>query len=164
MTNNPFQALGPPPEGNEPRSQLLYLQRVMEAFAQTAEPRVAPLKRKLQAAVTRLAQGTEREEEPEQVAARFGAEVARLRLESYELLLTLVNQVRATLRVQLARMMPPDKRIDSELLQKGLGIYAQGLRKLVTALKTDDESKRAEAHTLLDEAGKLLESSAHEPQ
>ena len=161
---NPFQGIGAPPEGSDPEAQLSYLRRVVDAFHSTGNPRLRPLRQKLDLALADLARGTERNLDPEKLAGQFSAQVDELRLATFELLVTVVNQARATLRVKLHTILPPGQRVDTEKLQKALGVFAQGLRKTLTAAKKADPQARQEGNRLLDEAGKLMDESGHELQ
>ena len=161
-SENPFLNVGAPPAGSDPEEQLTYLRKVVDAFHVTGNPRLRPLRQKLDLALEELARGTERNLDPERLAREFSAEVEELRLQIFELLVTVVNQVRATLRVKLHQSLPPDSRVDTEKLQKALGLFAQGMRKTLTAAKKADPQAREEGNKLLDEAGKLMEESGHE--
>jgi hypothetical protein len=161
---NLFQGIGAPPEGQDPEAQLSYLKRVVEAFQATGNPRLKPLRQKLDQALLAVAQGAERNLDPEKLAQQFAREVDELRFQTFELLVTVVNQTRATLRVKLRQALPPEQRVDTEKLQKALGLFAQGLRKTLTAAKKADPQASDEGNRLLDEAGKLMEESGRELQ
>jgi len=156
---NPFQALPPPPSGNDPAAQVDYLERVVQAFEQAGNPRLAPLKKRLHATLAEVARGAERGDDPEKLAREFAAQVAELRLQTYDLLSVVINQVRATLRVKLQGSLAPPERLDAESLQKGLGEYAQGLRKLILAIKKRDATLEAEAQKLISAANELLSAA-----
>ena len=161
---NPFLGIGAPPAGSDPEAQLSYLKRVVEAFDSTGNPRLKPLRQKLDNAMIELARGSERNLDPEKLAKQFAREVDDLRLQTFELLVTVVNQARATLRVKLHQILPPGERVDTEKLQKALGLFAQGLRKTLAAAKKADPQAKDEGNRLLDEAGKLMVESGQELQ
>jgi len=160
--DNPFVGLGAPPQGSDPEAQLTYLKQVVGAFEQTGNPRVRPLGRKLEEALAQLARDSERGADPEKLARQFSAEVATLRHQAYDLLLTVINQVRATLRVKLQQGVPAPQRADTEKLQKALALFSQALRKTLNAAKKGDTAAQSEADHMLSEAGALLEESGHE--
>jgi hypothetical protein len=151
---NPFATLGPPPAGDEPRAQLEYMVKVLEAFREAKEPRVKPLRAKLFAAVSAI-----KDNPAEADNVQFAKRLRMLQLETYDLVMVLVNQIRGTLRVQLKRAMPKAQKLDTERLQSDLGDYAQGLRKLISAMKTGDAGKRMEAQALLEKAGQSLDAT-----
>lgn len=159
---NPFLDIGAPPEGNDPEAQLSYLKTVVAAFHASGNPRIKPLSRKLDIALEDLARGGQKNDDPTKLAKQFAAQVDALRLQTYDLLLTVINQVRATLRVKLKQGMPPDERVDSEKLQEALGVFAQGLRKLLSSIKKGNSEGLAEGGKLLDDAGKLIRGSGSE--
>lgn len=158
---NPFSALGPPPASADPAAHLAYLKGLLDAFAQSTEPRIKPLKEKLESTLQSVARAVERGEATEVVATRFAKELTELRIAVYDLLLTVVNQVRATLRVQVPRSTPEAQRVKMDDLQQALGDFAQGLRKLVAALKKGDVAKQEEAIREVEKAGSSLDSSGH---
>lgn len=151
---NPFSTLGPPPAGDDAHAQLTYMVKVLEAFKDAKEPRVKPLRAKLFAAVSAI-----KDNASEADSAQFQKRLRLLQLETYDLVMVLVNQIRGTLRVQLKRAMPKPQKLDTEKLQADLGDYAQGLRKLIAAMKTGDAAKRMEAQVLLEKAGHRLDAS-----
>jgi hypothetical protein len=159
---NPFMALGAPPAGEDPEAQLTYLKQVVSAFAAAGNPRLKPLGKKLDQAFEHLASGAERGGDPEALARKLHAEVSALQIETYELLLTILNQARGTLRVRLQQGMPPPKRADTEKLQQALGGFAQGLRRFLSARKKGDAQAVREATKAIEEAGKLLAESGQE--
>jgi len=156
--SNPFTNLGAPPEGDDPEGQLRYLRQVMDAFSQTDNPRVKPLGRKLDVALEKMAKKSERGADPETLARELHAEVRALSLQTYELLLTVINQVRATLRIKLQRGMAGDERLKSEQLQDGLALYAQGLRKLLSAIKKGNQQGQDEGSEMLQRASLQLDA------
>ena len=91
VMSNPFTNLGAPPEGDDPEGQLRYLRQVMDAFSQTDNPRVKPLGRKLDVALEKMAKKSERGADPETLARELHAEVRALSLQTYELLLTVLQ-------------------------------------------------------------------------
>jgi hypothetical protein len=151
---NPFATLGPPPAGDDPRAQLEYMANVLEAFKQAKEPRMKPLRAKLFAAVAAI-----KDNPAEADNAQFQKRLRLLQLETYDLVMVLVNQIRGTLRVQLKRAMPKPRKLDTEKLQADLGDYALGLRKLISAMKSGDAGKRLEAQALLEKAGQSLDAT-----
>lgn len=161
-SDNPFSGVGDPPEGQDPEEQLTYLRKVVDAFQGTDNPRIRPLKKKLNEALLRLAGGSERDVDPEELANKFAGEVEALRLKTYDLLLTVVNQVRATLRLKLKKGMATTERVDTERLQKALALFSQGLRKTVLATKKSDSKAFDDATQVLAEAGLVLEETGHQ--
>ena len=159
---NPFLGVGAPPEGPDPKAQLEYLRRVVDAFHSTGHPRLKPLRQKLDHALEELARGAKRHAAPEKLAREFAQEVAELKLQTYELLVTVVNQARATLRVKLRHILPPEQRIDTEKLQKGLGLFSQGLRKALVGARKQDAAAQAEGKATLAEAAQLMTESGRE--
>lgn len=147
--DNPFANLGAPPESDDPKGQVEYLLHVLQAFGQSTEPRLKPLRAKLYATFEDIKANPGPDDEQ-----KLKARLAMLQIEAYDLLSVLVNQVRATLRVQLGRGMPKPQRVDSEKLQQELANYAQGIRKLISALKTGDQQKRRDAHAILEAVGR----------
>ena len=81
---------------------------------------------------------------------------------TYELLVTVINQTRATLRARLKQGMPPAERLDTEKLQKALGGFAQGLRKMLAAAKKGDKAAHDAAAAELEAAGNLLDETSEE--
>lgn len=161
-TDNPFSGVGDPPEGQDPEAQLTYLRKVVGAFQGTDNPRIRPLKKKLNEALLRLAGGSERGVDPQELAGKFSDEVDALRLQTYDLLLTVVNQVRATLRLKLKKGMAGAERVDTERLQKALALFSQGLRKTLLATKKSDSKAYDAAVQVLAEAGQVLEETGHQ--
>ncbi len=151
---NPFATLGPPPAGDDPRAQLEYMASVLEAFKHAREPRIKPLRQKLFAAVSAI-----KDNPSEADNTQFQKRLRMLQLETYDLVMVLVNQIRGTLRVQLKRAMPKPQKLDTEKLQSDLGDYALGLRKLISAMKSGDAAKRLEAQALLEKAGRSLDAT-----
>jgi hypothetical protein len=159
---NPFTALGSAPAGEDAEAQLVYLRQVVTAFAVTGNPRLKPLGRKLDQAFARLAHGAEHGRDPQSLARDLDADVRALQIEVYELLLTILNQTRGTLRVKLQQGMPPPERADTERLQQSLGAFAQGLRRFLAASKKGDKQAVADATKAIEEAGRLLADSGRE--
>ncbi|MBI5511775.1 MAG: hypothetical protein HY903_23715 [Deltaproteobacteria bacterium] len=153
---NPFRGIGAPPQGTDPEPQLAYLRRVVDAFHSTGNPRLRPLRQKLDDALEELARGAAKNLDPEKLAREFGARVTDLRLQTFDLLLTVINQVRATLRVKLQRGMPWSEKIDTEKLQQALGLFSQGLRKTLAAARKADPQAHDEGNKLLEEAGRMM--------
>jgi len=157
---NPFRDLGAPPATDAPPAeQLRYLEGVIEGFRNAGSPRIKPLQKQLTDALERLQRGLDRGTAPEEIAAQLSGDVAALRLQTFEILLVVVNQVRATLRVKLQGGLPTPERLDVEALNRGLGLYAQGVRKLVAAFKKNDEQAVRQASEALDEASALMSQS-----
>jgi hypothetical protein len=161
-TDNPFAQIGAPPVSEDPEAQLSYLKQVVGAFDATGNPRIKPLRHKLEEALEKLARGTERNVDPERLAREFAADVDALRLQTYDLLLIVINQVRATLRVRLKQGISPSDRVDTEKLQKALAVFSQGLRKMLRARKNGDARAEEEAKDILGEAGRALEESGNQ--
>lgn len=151
---NPFANLGAPPADDDPRAQLEYMVKVLEAFKGANEPRIKPLRTKLFAAFAAV-----KESPTEAQNQAFVNKLRGLQIETYDLVMVLVNQIRGTLRVQLGRAMPKPQKLDTEKLQSDLGDYAQGLRKLIAAMKSGDAAKRIEAQQLLERAGSSLDAA-----
>jgi len=157
--------IGAPPEGDDPEAQVQYLVRVVEAFQATGNPRIKPLRKKLDGMLERLAEGAESiesDDEVEVLARELAVEINGMQRQTYELLLTVINQTRATLRVKLKRGMPSDERFDTEKLQKSLAAFAQGLRKMLAAAKRGDRQAHDDAAVELELAGKLLDETSQE--
>ncbi len=160
--SNPFAGLGTPPASGDPEGQLHYLRRVVDAFHQTGNPRLKTLRQRLDQALLELARGAERGADPDVLARGFAANVNQLQLQTFDLLTTVVNQARATLRVKLTQPLPPRERAEQEKLQKALGAFSQGLRKTLAAARKPDDAARDEANRLLTEAGQLMEDAGQE--
>ncbi len=160
--DNPFIALGTPPEGDDPEAQLSYLKGVVHAFELSGNARVRPMGRKLEDALARLAAAGQRGGDPEALAREFAGEVNELRQQAYDLLLTVINQVRATLRVKLQQGVPGPQRGDAEKLQQALAAFSQALRKGLVAVKKGDREAQKEADKLVAEASALLGESGRE--
>jgi hypothetical protein len=159
--------IGAPPAGDDPEAQVEYLIRVVTAFQATGNPRIKPLRKRLDTMLERLAEGGERlapedEEGIQELATELATEVHGLQRQTYDLLLTVINQTRATLRVKLKQGMPPNERVDTEKLQKSLAAFAQGLRKMLVAAKKGDKQAHDEAARELEAAGRLLDETAGE--
>ena len=156
---NPFAAIGAPPEGEDPRQQLLYLQSIVAAFEKTPNPRIKPLQKQLGTAIENLAVSVERGDPPAQIGQRFQRDIRDLRVQTFDLVLVVVNQFRATLRVKLQAGMAPPQRLDMELLQRALGEYAQAVRKMIGAMKKGDAQTAKEAGEMMDRANAMLDQS-----
>jgi hypothetical protein len=156
---NPFAAIGAPPETDDVREQLLYLERVLEAFQKTPHPRLKPLRRQLCKAIENLGLAVQRGDPPEEIARRFTDEARDLRRQTYELVLTVVNQFRATLRAKLQAGMAAPQRTDMELLQKGLREYAHAVRTMVSAMRNNDDQAAKAAGAQMELANALLNQS-----
>ncbi|MEE8409920.1 MAG: hypothetical protein V3T05_09960 [Myxococcota bacterium] len=161
-SDNPFAGVGDPPAGQDPEAQLTYLRKVVDAFQSTGNPRIRPIKKQLNEALLRLGGASERGVDPEELAKTFAGEVDALRLRTYDLLLTVVNQVRATLRLKLEKGMATTERIDTERLQKALALFSRGLRKTLLATKKRDTKAHDDATQILAEAGQVLEETGHQ--
>ena len=144
----PFSHLGAPPGDEDPRAQIQYMIGVLQAFEDVREPRMKPLRDKLHSAIAEL-----EHDDDGKVRERYAASVQALQIETYDLIVVVVSQVRATLRAQLARGMSKPDRLDTERLQRDLGDFSQAMRKLVAAIKKGDHAKRLEAERLLEAAG-----------
>ncbi len=158
--DNPFAALpSPPTPSSPPEEQLRYLEGVVEAFRSAGNARIKPLQKQLTLALERLHRGAGRGEDRDVVAMQLADDIAELRVQTFELLLVVVNQVRATLRVKLQRGLAPPERLDVTALNKGLTLYAEGVRQLVVAFKKGDEHAVQSASRALDEASALMKTS-----
>jgi hypothetical protein len=158
-SENPFLEIGAPPDGEDAEAQLTYLKRVVAAFESTSNPRIKPLRRKLEEALADLADGAGRGADAESLATQFAGQVDALRAQTYELLLVVINQVRATLRVKLKQGVSPGERVDTERLQKALAFFSQGLRKTLRAQKSGDPDGQREAREMLSDASRALEET-----
>ncbi len=143
-----WQELAGPP-ASDPESQLAYLKRMVQLFHRAPHPRVKALRRKLDAALIQLVEAAETGRSPAELAEELAGHIDALRSETFELLLTVVNQVRGTLRVR-AKNSPAE-------LQDGLQLFSQALRKMVAAMRKGDLCGETEAQRQLDEAASLLE-------
>ncbi len=161
VSDNPFLDIGAPPEGEDPEAQVEYLKRVVTAFAATGNPRIKPLRKKLDTMLERLAAGAESartEDELRTLAQEFAVEINALQRQTYELLVTVINQTRATWRVKLKQGgLPPGEKLDTEVLQKALAAYAQALRKMLAAAKRGDKAAHDAAARELEHAGELVD-------
>lgn len=162
---NPFADIGELPKGDDPEAQVEYLRSVVDAFHATGNPRIKPLRRKLDAMLARLADGAESassEAELKALAEEAAGAVADLQRQTYDLLLTVINQTRATLRVRLQQGVPPNERLDAEKLQSSLAGFAQALRKMLSSAKKGDREGHDAAARELEAASRLLDDTAGE--
>lgn len=158
--DNPFAALPSAPAASaSPEEQLRYLEGVVEAFRTAGNPRIKPLQKQLTSALERLHRGAERGEDREALAMTLSEDITELRLQTFELLLVVVNQVRATLRVKLQHGLPAPERVDVTELNKSLTLYAEGVRKLVSAFKKNDDASIRVASEALDAACAQMSAS-----
>lgn len=153
MSDNPLDALRAPPEGADPKAQLEYLRDVVKAFSGIQEPRLKFLSTKLDAAVADWTAGSGAKD-----GERFVARINALQIETFELIVVVVTQIRSSLRLQLQRGLPKPQRLDIEKMQKQLGDFSQGMRKAAAALKSDDPAKRADAQRLLAESEQAMKA------
>ncbi|MBC7792651.1 MAG: hypothetical protein H7Z43_03000 [Clostridia bacterium] len=144
---NPLDAVGPPPPTDDPHAQAEYLTQVLDAFAAIQEPRIKPLRARLLSALAELHDNEDGKGRERHVAA-----MKAVQIDVYELVITIINQIRTTLKVQLGRGMATPARLGMEKLQKQLGDQVRAMLKTVSALKSTDSAKFAEAARLLEEA------------
>src|SRR5690349_15687914 len=100
MPDNPFAAIGVPPEGASPEAQLDYLGKLVEAFEITEHPRLKPLRKKLNAALKALARGADNNVDPAILAKRFAGDITELQAQTYELLAAVITETRVKLKGQ----------------------------------------------------------------
>ena len=159
---NPFVELGPSPPDDDPVAQADYLRRLALALEQTGNPRVKPLKKKVNGMVRRFAESAKRGEPPERFAHRFAEEMRELRVMSHEFLLTVVNQVRTTLKTRLQPGSPHAKDVDQLRAQKAFRIYAKALHKLIGAIKRGDSAEERQASDMMRDARDLMRATGEE--
>ncbi|MCK5688132.1 hypothetical protein KAI87_02620, partial [Myxococcota bacterium] len=121
MENNLFTELASPDEGADHHAHLAYLVSLLEAFEQTGDARIKPMRRKLHTAIIELTEGTEQGLSTEELALKFQKRIADLQVQTYEVLNIVVNQLRATLRMKLKRSPPMVGGVNMQELQDNLG-------------------------------------------
>ncbi len=150
-----FARLGALPE--ESRAQLSWLKRLVEVFHQAPDPRIKALRRQLDEALLRLSAGHEEREDPAELGRDFAARIERLRHDTFDTLLTIINQVRGTLRIKLAGGMPKAARAEAERLQDGLSHFSRGLRQVLLGAQSGDAAAEQAGQKLIDQALRALD-------
>ena len=77
--------------------------------------------------------------------------------DTFDTLLTIVNQVRGTLRIKLQGGMPKPERDEAERLQEGLQGFSKGLRQVLLGAQHGDAAAEQAGLRLLDEAVRALD-------
>ncbi len=103
-----FARLGTPPGNDDPAGQLQWLIRCVDSFAEKNDPRVQPLRDKLFLTLGELKPSMSDDEK-----ALLNARLHAVQIETFEVITVVINQIRATLRVQLARGMAKTQALES---------------------------------------------------
>ena len=158
MSENAFADIGASPENNEAHEHLLYLKKVVQAFDKSGHPRIKPMQRKLNQAIKELATKA-KTKKPDEIAKLFTKRVEELRIQTFSLLQTVVNQVRGTLQTQKAYFAADDKSERWEELNASLALFSKGLNQFLKAKKNNNKELEEKALALIKEASELLSTS-----
>ena len=158
MSENAFADIGASPENNEAHEHLLYLKKVVQAFDKSGHPRIKPMQRKLNQAIKELAVKA-KTKKPDEIAKLFTQRVEELRLQTFSLLQTVVNQVRGTLQTQKTYFSAQDKSQRWEELNESLALFSKGLNQFLKAKKNKNKELEEKALVLIKSASELLGTS-----
>jgi hypothetical protein len=142
---------------SEQGEQLAWLKRLIEVFHRAQDGRIKTLRRQLDDALVQLALGHEAGTDADELGRDFAARIERLRHDTFDVLLTIVNQVRGTLRAKLQGGMSKTARDEAERLQDGLQLFSKGLRQVLLAAQSGDAAAEAQGSRQLDEAARALD-------
>lgn len=142
---------------NDPQAQIDQIEQVLAVLEEIGHPRIKPIKKKLRRALARVGEGAESGRSEEIIAKQFAADLRELRRATYELLNTVVNQLRGTVRMKKAEMSPAERE-EAERLMNGLGLFARAMQKMISASRKDDERGRTRAVELMNEAHAVMGS------
>jgi len=149
MTDNRPAGAGAPV--NDPQAQIDQIEQVLAVLQEIGHPRIKPIKKKLRRALARVGEGAESGRSEEVIAKQLVADLRELRRATYELLTTVVNQLRGTLRVKKTELSPAE-RGEAERLMNGLGLFAKAMSKMTVATRKDDDAARDRAVEMMNEA------------
>ena len=158
MSENEFSDIGAVPESNDAHAHLLYLKKVIQAFDKSGHPRIKPMQRKLNQAIKELAVKA-KTKKPDEIAKLFTQRVEELRLQTFSLLQTVVNQVRGTLQTQKTYFSAQDKSQRWEELNESLALFSKGLNQFLKAKKNKNKELEEKALVLIKSASELLGTS-----
>ncbi len=136
--------------------QYEFLIELVQAFKTYEHPRLKPLEDKLRVSLQRVVKSAEASVSPDNLAAQFAEDLADLRLQTFELLLTVMNQVRASMKVALQSGGRLPGRLQMQDLERSLGTFSIGLRKAIHGYKKGDASQNEQANRLLIQALQVL--------
>lgn len=142
---------GPGPAIGDAQAQIDQIEQVVAVVNEIGHPRVKPIKKKLRRALARVGEGAAAGRSEEVIAKQLTADLGELRLATYQLLNTVVNQLRGSMRIK-KREMSPDERKEAERLINGLGLFARAMHTMIRASRSDDEDTRQRAVELMNEA------------
>ncbi len=142
MADNPFVELGPPPE--DPQGQLEWLEKMILALEKARDARLKPLKKRLRTLMVDFERNHKLGKAPEEIGEHFHRKLRDLKIETFTVLLRLIQQIDAGVKVQLAKE-GPEASADPEALDylRQIAEFAIKLRRLLRAMKNND--KEAEA-------------------
>ena len=158
MSDNAFENVGAPPESKDPKDTLLYLKSVVLAFEKSGHPRIKPMQRKLNQAIKELATKS-KTKKPEEIAKLFNKRTEELRLQTFGLLQTVINQVRGTLATQKKFFSAEDREHRWEELSESLKMFSKGINIFLKAKKAENKELEEKALGLIKEASDLLSTS-----
>ncbi|MEM6730681.1 MAG: hypothetical protein AAF658_03955, partial [Myxococcota bacterium] len=142
-----FLANGPPPDNSDPKGQLEWLGKMVTALEATRDPQLKPLKKKVRDTLLRFQRAARAGKTPEDAAKLFERDVRNLQIDTYGVLLRALEQMRATVKVQVAQGgLTPDVNA-TELLHQ-LDEFTRNVRRLVSAMKRKDPVAEAEVRAL----------------
>lgn len=143
------------PTSSDPHQQLDYIEEVVQLVNELGHPRVKPIKKKLNQAFAKLGEGVEAGHSAEDLAKDLATDLQELRRQTYDLLNTVVTQLRTHLRAQQSGMSPAERE-EAKRLYKGLALFAQAMRQMGAASRNDDQGGREKAVAKLEEAEAAL--------
>ena len=158
MVDNAFAEIATPPDSDNTHEHLLYLKKIVEAFEKSGHPRIKPMQKKLNQAIKELSLKA-KTKTPEQLSDLFTKRVDELRLQTFTLLQTVVNQVRGTLETQKHFFAAEDKSNRWEELRNSLALFAKGVNQFLKAKKTKNKDLETKAQQLIKEASDILNAS-----
>lgn len=136
---------------NDPQGQIDQIEQVLVVLEEIGHPRIKPIKKKLRRALARVGEGAQAGRSAEVIAKQLATDLRELRRATYDLLTTVVNQLRGTLRVKKAEISVAE-RDDAERLMHGLGLFAKAMNKMSAASRADNDDARTRALELMNEA------------
>lgn len=142
MAVHPFDELGLPPE--DPLGQLEWLKQMVVALETARDTRLKPLKKRVRKLVLDFDRNRKLGKAPEEIGEHAHRQLRELRIETFTIVLRLIQQIDASVKVQLAKegpasALPADA---TDYLQR-LAEFGSKLRRLLIALKKNDRAAEA---------------------
>jgi len=164
MLDNPFATIGPAPPRSDPEAQLRYLESMLLAFKQSGHPRIKPVKKRVLKALATFTKQVESGRDPEVVGKALQKDIDAAKLQSFELVVSIVNEISAKLGIRAKGSIPPAEREAITQMREAMGDFSGALRKLVKAIKNKDTQAEEAAMELLNASAPKLKTAGRTSQ